>query len=383
MACCSCEWGRKERQTYLKQLTMQQENEFLVEMEKVFEKHGNQGVRLEELHGELKSTGAMETVPHTKLTRMLDEADADKDKNLTFEEFKNMYAKIDRKEKPAMRRFVSAAVQNIVPRSLREDFLANYNCRPPPVFMIVISVIEIGVFIYYADIMARGGRPVTAYEGVPNPNVLMYMPTRRHEAWRFVTYMFVHQGYIHLVFNLFFQLLLGLPLEIVHKWYRVLLVYIAGVVGGSLAHSVTDYNVNLVGASGGCDALIGAHMASVILNWKEMNYKCDKCEPLRIFTSAYFQLAILLLLVVVEMVNAVYRRFFEDDAGKVGLTAHIGGLVTGLLIGFIVLKNINVESWERKLVYVTLTLVPIYFLFCVIHNLVFPGYPETDTSFCC
>lgn len=71
--------------------------------------------------------------------------------------------------------------------------------------------------------------------------------------------------YLHLCFNLLFQLLLGLPLELVHKWWRVGLVYTAGVAGGSLAHSVTDYGVSLVGASGGCYAIIGAHLASVIL----------------------------------------------------------------------------------------------------------------------
>lgn len=44
-----------------------------------------------------------------------------------------------------------------------------------------------------------------------------------------------------------------------------MIVYVCGVIGGSLAHSVTDYNVNLVGASGGCYALIGAHLASVVV----------------------------------------------------------------------------------------------------------------------
>ena len=37
---------------------------------------------------------------------------------------------------------------------------------------------------------------------------------------------------MHLIFNLIFQLLLGLPLEIVHKWWRLLIIYMAGVIGG-------------------------------------------------------------------------------------------------------------------------------------------------------
>ena len=38
-----------------------------------------------------------------------------------------------------------------------------------------------------------------------------------------------------------------------------------GYLAGSLGHSVTDHSIKLVGASGGCYALIGAHLASVIV----------------------------------------------------------------------------------------------------------------------
>jgi hypothetical protein len=38
--------------------------------------------------------------------------------------------------------------------------------------------------------------------------------------------------YMHLIFNLIFQLVLGLPLEMVHKWWRVGTVYCLGVIAG-------------------------------------------------------------------------------------------------------------------------------------------------------
>lgn len=38
---------------------------------------------------------------------------------------------------------LGAAIANIVPQSMREDFMANYNCRPPPIFMIFISIVEV------------------------------------------------------------------------------------------------------------------------------------------------------------------------------------------------------------------------------------------------
>ena len=53
--------------------------------------------------------------------------------------------------------------------------------------------------------------------------------------------------------------------------------FIVGVVTGSLFSSVITVSTNgcssaLVGASGGVYALIAAHLASIILNWKDDMY---------------------------------------------------------------------------------------------------------------
>ena len=50
---------------------------------------------------------------------------------------------LSKKDKTAMRRFVGMAINNIVPLPMREDFLKNYTCSPPPVFMIIVSVLEV------------------------------------------------------------------------------------------------------------------------------------------------------------------------------------------------------------------------------------------------
>jgi rhomboid-related protein 1/2/3 len=51
----------------------------------------------------------------------------------------------------------------------------------------------------------------------------------------------------------------------VHHWWRVLIVYFAGVVAGSLGTSVTDPYVYLAGASGGVYAILLAHIATIIM----------------------------------------------------------------------------------------------------------------------
>lgn len=74
--------------------------------------------------------------------------------------------------------------------------------------------------------------------------------------------------------NLAVQILLGIPLEMVHRWWRVLVVYFAGVVAGSLATSITDPYVKLAGASGGVYSLITAHVASIIM----VSYDFKMCK---------------------------------------------------------------------------------------------------------
>ena len=68
------------------------------------------------------------------------------------------------------------------------------------------------------------------------------------------------------------QLLLGVPLEMVHRWWRILLIYLSGVLAGSLAVSIAGQKVLLAGASGGVYSLITAHLANVVANWGEMEF---------------------------------------------------------------------------------------------------------------
>ncbi|VDQ17103.1 unnamed protein product [Trichobilharzia regenti] len=90
--------------------------------------------------------------------------------------------------------------------------------------------------MYYAIIHYTDSDPsndVTASSGVPFNSILIYNPVKRHEAWRFLTYMFIHSGYMHLIFNCLLQVVLGLLLELVHKFWRVGLVYLLGVITGN------------------------------------------------------------------------------------------------------------------------------------------------------
>lgn len=75
------------------------------------------------------------------------------------------------------------------PDGLYED---EYSCRPPAIAMIIISIIEIILFMY--DVIKHKSLSV---EG-PAATLFIYNPHKRYQAWRYLTYMFVHVGYVYI-----------------------------------------------------------------------------------------------------------------------------------------------------------------------------------------
>lgn len=77
--------------------------------------------------------------------------------------------------------------------------------------------------------------------------------------------MFVHTDVLHILLNLVVQIFLGFALELRHRWWRVLLVYVSGVISASIGNSIMEPGYCLRGASGGVYAIISAHIAATIM----------------------------------------------------------------------------------------------------------------------
>lgn len=214
--------------------------------------------------------------------------------------------------------------------------------RHPPFFIIFISIFQLFSFVYYAF---RADEPLSLVGPVPFKSKLIYDPRRRYEIWRYLTYMFIHAGYWHISFNLLIQLAVGVPLEIVHKFNPILIIYTGGVVGGALGNSIVDPHSYLAGASSGCYALITAHLANLIINWKELKGPCLELLTLIAFTLADFG-------------TAVYERHYKLDsiAYRTSYGGHIAGAASGLLLGLVFLRNARIHNWERVVQHVAATI---------------------------
>lgn len=277
--------------------------------------------------------------------KLMKTADQNNDGFLDFEEFYQMSREHNYLFRDMCVRYCKMIVPSRNPVVADEpdgEYERSMTFWPPPLTMIVFSIVEIIFFVI--DIIETNNQQGTSTSG-PMATLFIYSPQLRQQAWRFVTYMFVHIGFMHIVMNLLVQIFLGVALELVHCWWRVALVYLAGVVAGSMGTSIFSPRVFLAGASGGVYALITAHIATIIMNWGQMEY-------------AIVQLFVFLVFCVTDLSVSIYNSIY-DPFDKVGYIAHASGALAGFLVGIGVLRNLKINPWERKLWWVAVT---IYFL---------------------
>ncbi|CAB4055828.1 RHBDL1_2_3 [Lepeophtheirus salmonis] len=254
-----------------------------------------------------------EGVPSSVQERILQEVDRNKDGVIDFDEFielvKGTKLGLSAKRRRAFRELLKETVDFLVP--YKYSYQNQYSsCSPPPFFMITISLLQVLIFIY-------GDSGIPESDGVPYCSSLIYNPYKRSQVWRYLTYMLVHSGLFHLSFNLMVQLILGIPLEMVHGWWRVMSVYVFGR------------------ASGGVYSLITAHLGTVIMNYREMAY------PL-------FRFSIVLLITLTDIFVYIYDAYVIGQTKPISYPAHIFGAITGLLVGITVLKNLQWQNTKKS-----------------------------------
>ncbi|CAG9532335.1 unnamed protein product [Cercopithifilaria johnstoni] len=284
---------------------------------------------------------------------LLRNIDENNDHLLDFAEFCTL---MSRAKKLRMRHVLFRAAQMVVPRSSRTvpfNYLQQYNCFPPPFFMIFISILEVAIYVYYV-VQFRSG--IELYGPVPQKSLFIFNPHKITEVWRYFTYIFIHIGIAHLIFNVLTQIILGIPLELVHKFWRIALVYLSGVLAGSLLNYVIDPRTYLAGASGGVYALLAAHIAELLINWTEMEY-------------AFYRAIALAFLISSDVSLVIYHRYYDNSTDKVSHLSHFAGFTAGVLMGTIVLRNFRKKNWERLIWWIAFVATGLLFSTLVLLNI--------------
>lgn len=204
-------------------------------------------------------------------------------------------------------------------------FLSIFN--PKPGYFITPILMDLNIFFFLLIGLAGAGFWQADLRGFHYLGSNSLDSTlAQHEWWRLLSYQFMHGSFLHLFGNMFGLLMLGAYLEPLLGRARFLIFYLlCGVMGGVLSIYMHPFNVS-VGASGSIMGLSGVFLALVTSNLFEKHTRN----------------AILSALVFYILLQLI----FDQLSPQVDKGAHIGGLVTGCILGFISVGGIRThKSW--------------------------------------
>jgi membrane associated rhomboid family serine protease len=187
------------------------------------------------------------------------------------------------------------------------------------------SLIAINVLMFVIATSLGGGLLVA------NPQVMIrlgtdYTPlTLGGQWWRLLTSTFLHFGLLHILFNMWALYVTGLLAERIFGSVRYLLIYLVAGIGGSLASLLWHPIVNGAGASGAIFGVLGALIAFFVK--REGGVPASVIKP---------QLTSASIFVAYSLLNAA-RYAGIDNA------AHIGGLLCGLVMGFLLFRPMEAD----------------------------------------
>jgi len=218
-----------------------------------------------------------------------------------------------------------APQQQIAPEALEQfrqadSFRAAYAAAPQSV--VTIGLIAINVLIFVLMVV----------RGVPfmEPTAADVLPyganfgpfTLNGEWWRLLTGCFLHFGFIHIAMNMIVLYQVGIFTEKLYGNVRYLVMYLLAGVGGNLAGLYIHPTTVSAGASGAVFGVYGALLAYLAVQRGVVPH----------VTAASIAKSSGVFLVI----NIVYGL----RSPNTDMTAHIGGFVTGFLVGAVLARPI-------------------------------------------
>ena len=131
--------------------------------------------------------------------------------------------------------------------------------------------------------------------------------------WQLLTSMFVHVDFLHLFLNMLFLLIFGIRAEELFKEEEFFAIYFMSGLVGNFLTLLMPLSVVSAGASG---AIFGMFGACVIYMRKMVGGS-----------------------IIGALIFSFYFLLLNSASPEINLFAHFGGLVAGLLIGYVLAKS--------------------------------------------
>jgi membrane associated rhomboid family serine protease len=180
--------------------------------------------------------------------------------------------------------------------------------------IVTYTLIAVNVIVFLtvsstgASLGSGGGGTVFTKGALYGPAI-----AHQHEYWRLLTAGFLHEGFLHLLFNMIFLYFMGPMLEPAIGRVNFAAVYFVSLLAGSFGALLFQPQALTVGASGACFGVLGA----LIVVARE--------RGIPIWQSG---------LGITLAINIVFSVSFRG----ISIGGHLGGLIGGLIAGWLIIQ---------------------------------------------
>lgn len=151
------------------------------------------------------------------------------------------------------------------------------------------------------------------------------------QQWRLLTSVFLHGGLIHLLFNMYALLYIGGLLESKFGNKNYIIAYIATGLFASIASISFNDNIVSIGASGAIFGMYGVFLSLLTLKGIDLPRESRK----NLVSSILFFVG--------------YNLFYGFTKEGIDNAAHIGGLLSGIVIGLAFYPSLKYPRYSRPI----------------------------------
>jgi rhomboid protease GluP len=145
-----------------------------------------------------------------------------------------------------------------------------------------------------------------------------------HEYWRLFTSMFLHIGFMHLLFNMWCLVAAGPMIERFFGNLGFAVIYLLSGLGGAVASMAVHPMLVGAGASGAIFGIFGALVGFLVVQHQVI--PTTLLKPLRASATSFI----------------AYNIFFGLTSSRIDNAAHLGGLATGFLCGLLLYRRLPI-----------------------------------------
>jgi rhomboid protease GluP len=229
--------------------------------------------------------------------------------------YENLKPKLVSKEEDALNELPSATKGKLT------NFLAIF--LPSKGYFITPIIINLNIAIFILMVISGVDFMSPDTESLIKWGANFRPITLQGEWWRLLTNCFLHIGLFHLLFNMYALLYIGLLLEPYLGKFRFIAAYfLTGIAASTASLWIHDQTVS-AGASGAIFGMYGVFLAMLTTNFIPKSVRKALLSSIAIF-------------VIYNLLNGM--------KGGIDNAAHIGGLISGFIIGYLYYPSLKARD---------------------------------------